>query len=683
MILSGAGPVWALPAKCIDTTEIIANTIIACTGNKAVFSECQHYESGDVVRWYGKCQWGHGGQIELIFSSSDNDPYKNPNPKFRPKDKDITHGAIFKSEAKPSIFPKGRILRSASLKAKVSDDFVPGYLGITAYDVWNSGSIPAGYLESLMKKIYQQLYIKGICIPFPGHSVDVGLLENEIGEQVESKQKEDAEEGEQSIEAVKEDVIEDLLPEDLCDNHVKDPDEEGVDCGGPCDACSNRLILDKTDYAVNFDGQDKIHVSGKVAKVMHRWDWDKAKYFRPVAGAEVTLTTSSSAAGALIGSQRTQTNSNGRFAFDLTLGKYDRRDELKNRKVVLNVSTEFLNDLIYLTQSQTAPEIINLKKNTSTPVGSGAWTTFSFDVIDAEDDVERIYISAPQGKLQWANNSRHLGTLWEGDENNQSQVELSGLYPGGTINIGWMPAKMGLTFDTSFWQKQKEAFFESDSTTVGTAKMTNEEIYNYAKGSIDASAEELQDALTQATKMIKSKDGVFIDQNTLKNYQQLVNSEASTSSIKVSNALGLFDRAFNGYKVYASFKGNTENMIKNMKAVVCEAETAGEGVVRGMIIAIDGVSLVESGFQAVFGKDFLTSTAGETLTQAKKFTVGAIIKGMKGTLEYAASTFEESRAVEQTRQIPIQVYAVDRAGNTSEVVTLPIDVLFYTTSQEN
>ena len=72
-----------------------------------------------------------------------------------------------------------------------------------------------------------------------------------------------------------------------------------------------------------------------------------------------------------------------------------------------------------------------------------------------------------------------------------------------------------------------------------------------------------------------------------------------------------------------------------------------------------------------------------TEQQAEKFAVGAFIKTLKGTADYMVNTFEAGRAKERTRTMTLFVQAVDKAGNVSEPASLPVDVLYYSSTSED
>ncbi len=476
-------------------------------------------------------------------------------------------------------------------------------------------------------------------------------------------------------------TAEEEVPEDTCYNRKKDPNEEGVDCGGPCDPCKEKIFLDKTDFVGNFNGTDRIVITGRVIKVLHPY---KENLNKGLPGVNVTI-GGWGRAGKLIKKRSATTNGDGRFRFEVVLPEYRYRDKLKGKKVGINVSTQYLNRHVYINQTQSAPRIINLKKLSAKPLGADSWGSFSFDVIDQENAVEKIVFYAPSGMLRWANNKRHVGTLQEGSGKNMAPVKLTGLYPGGQVNFSWKSPPVGLQFDASFLQRQKEAFFGSDSVTVGSLKMGNDELLNYAKGQVDDAADNLRLAVAKYNqKMLKSgvfktaegfrptSNGIFISNENLNKLK----------SVKDSNALGHFDRFMNGYKTITGFKDNMKTIADHAKVVVQEAETGSEGMVNGMLIGIEGIGIIEGGFQALLGKDFMTGPGGKTLTQFKKFTYGAVIKGLKGTLNYAADTFKEGRAKERIRQLPLVVQAFDRAGNASEEELILVDVLYYSSSQE-
>ena len=477
------------------------------------------------------------------------------------------------------------------------------------------------------------------------------------------------------------DAAEEEVPEDTCSNGKKDPGEERVDCGGPCDPCRQEIVLDKTDFVGNFNGKDRIVITGRVIKVLHPY---KENLNKGVSGVKVTV-GGWGRAGKLIKKRSTTTNGNGRFRFEVVLPEYKYRHKLKGKKVGINVSTRYLNRHVYINQTQSAPQIINLKKLSARPLGANSWGSFSFDVIDQEDDVEKIVFYAPSGMLRWANNKCHWGTLEKGSGKNMAPVKLTGLYPGGQVKFSWKSPPIGLQFDASFLQRQKDAFFGSDSVTIKSLKMGNDELLSYANGQVNVAANNLKLVVARYNKgMLKS--GVF---KTAKGFRPTSNgifiSNKTLNKLKSSKdfkALGYFGRFMNGLKTITGFKDNMKTIAGHAKVVVQEAETGSEGMVNGMLIAIEGIGIIEGGFQALLGEDFMTGAGGKSLTQVKKFTYGAVLKVLKGSLLHAADTFKEGRAKERIRKLPLVVQAFDKAGQASNTELILVDVLFYSSSQE-
>ncbi len=449
---------------------------------------------------------------------------------------------------------------------------------------------------------------------------------------------------------------------DACYNRKKDNNEEGVDCGGSCDPCSIEIELEKNEFAGNFNGKESIVISGTVNKILHP---TKKQLNRGVAGEKITI-DGWGRAGNLIKPRSIKTDAQGRFSLKLVLPEYKERHLLKGKRVGLNVSTKYANALVYINQSQSKPQIINLKKNDPKPVGNEAWGTFSFQIIDKENDVEEIILFAPNGKIQWANNKRHRGTLTEGADKNTSPVTLKGLYPGGEIKFGWRSPPMGIDFDVSLWDKQKAAFFGSDSVTVGGLKMGNDEMMAYASGKMKL----LSNNMKGLIKNYQDR-GFLVSNADLKKLK-------GVKSIRNTAALGMFGRVMNGYKIYDSGKTTMKTMAEHSRVLVREAETGSEGMVRGMLVAIEGIGLIEAGVAAILPDGLL----GKEISQIEKIAVGSVIKSMKGTLEYAADTFRAGRAKVHTRKVTLLVQAVDKAGNRSDIEPLLVDVLYYSSDPE-
>ncbi len=164
--------VMAVPATCTDTSLEIVNSIMESTGEKTACLKCtDSVDKNGKANWWGQCEWDKGSRISLSFSSTEEDPFDQN--QYNPKSKnDISNGALFEFEEKEAAFPKGLILRSGDLKCKVNDNLAPKYLSIYAYDSWNSGKIPDGYLETFFNKLYVKLYKNGICVPFKGYKID-------------------------------------------------------------------------------------------------------------------------------------------------------------------------------------------------------------------------------------------------------------------------------------------------------------------------------------------------------------------------------------------------------------------------------------------------------------------------------------------------------------------------------
>lgn len=160
------------PESCKGSAKTIAETISEVSGARTVCSKCSLGKGKDgSEKWWGKCEWDKGSRIELNFFSSDADPFDKKQPASRDK-KEIKNGALFDFEEKKSTFPEGLILRSGGLKCKLNDAHKPKYLGLHAYDAWNSGKIPKGYFEKFFSKLFIELYDRGICTSFSDGDID-------------------------------------------------------------------------------------------------------------------------------------------------------------------------------------------------------------------------------------------------------------------------------------------------------------------------------------------------------------------------------------------------------------------------------------------------------------------------------------------------------------------------------
>ncbi|MCK5162762.1 MAG: hypothetical protein KAQ72_03545 [Desulfobacula sp.] len=564
----------------------------------------------------------------------------------------------------------GRLRVITACKANTTDASQP-YLFSSPYAVAfeiRDGEKQLGNIKEMARKILQQLIDSGYAMGFfrPAYCYN-GLTDTDLGEVDTDKGGVCDAVAEKSEEGVDDTAGREAEEEDACYNRKKDKTEEGVDCGGSCDPCSIEIELDRNEFAGNFNGKDTIVISGIFRKILHPY---KKKLNKGVAGEKITLSGDRSRAGQLLKSRSTKTDSSGRFRFEVVLPEYKARHRLKGRKVAFNVSTKYENALVFIGQSQSKPQIINLKKNDPKPIGNGAWGTFSFQVADKEGDVEEIILFAPNGKMRWAKNKRHRGTLIEGGEKNTNPVTLKGFYPGGDIRFGWMPPPMGMNFDVSFWDKQKAAFFGSDSVTVGGLKMGNDEMYNYASGKMKNMSDNMKRLIENY-----QKQGFLVGNDHLKKLKGM-------KSMRNDAALGMFGRVMNGYKVYNSGISTMKTMAEHTRVLVREAETGSEGMVRGMLVAIEGIGLVEAGIAAILPETLQKSIVGEGLSQGKKIAVDSMIKSMKGALEYAADTFRAGRAKVHTRKVTLLVQAVDKAGNRSDVEPLLVDVLYYSSHPE-
>ena len=161
--------------NCPGTSQVIVDTITESSGARTVCSECvEKADKHERTFWYGKCEWDKGSRVELTFSSSDRDPFDSREGKTYTQ-KDITNGAIFEFNERKG-WPSKKLLREGSFKCKVKDGFKTGYLSMFAYDAWNSGNVPKGYLEDFFNKVYINLYEKGICVPISGHHIDTNFV---------------------------------------------------------------------------------------------------------------------------------------------------------------------------------------------------------------------------------------------------------------------------------------------------------------------------------------------------------------------------------------------------------------------------------------------------------------------------------------------------------------------------
>ena len=163
--------------SCPGDTQDIVDAIIESTGEKTACTECKaSTDQQGRTSWWGKCEWDKGSRIELTFSSNDRDPFDTNQPNAKTKN-DIKNGALFEFEARRG-WPSKTLLREGSFTCKVNDKFNTSYLGMFAYDAWNSGKVPEGYLEDLYDRIYVNLYEKGICVPIPGHTIDTSVAKS-------------------------------------------------------------------------------------------------------------------------------------------------------------------------------------------------------------------------------------------------------------------------------------------------------------------------------------------------------------------------------------------------------------------------------------------------------------------------------------------------------------------------
>ncbi len=181
-ILIIASPVCnALESSCTGTAAAeIVRAVSRNVSSVVTCDECNYYKNDDVVRWSGKCLWDKGSKVELVFSSSEKDPF-SPEESMNPYTaKDVTHGAIFKFDAKPSPNNPNRILRSGTFHCKAGEGLGPKYLSMYAYDALNSGQIPPNHIDYTLKKIYRYLYNSRGCEPFSGYKVDRDLLLQDI-----------------------------------------------------------------------------------------------------------------------------------------------------------------------------------------------------------------------------------------------------------------------------------------------------------------------------------------------------------------------------------------------------------------------------------------------------------------------------------------------------------------------
>lgn len=181
-ILIIASPICnALESSCTGTAAAeIVRAVSRNVSSVVTCDECNYYKNDDVVRWSGKCFWDKGSKVELVFSSSEKDPF-SPEESMNPYTaKDVTHGAIFKFDAKPSPNNPNRTLRSGTFQCKTGEGLGPKYLSMHAYDALNSGQIPPNHIDYTLKKIYRYLYNSRGCDPFPGYKVDRDLLLQDI-----------------------------------------------------------------------------------------------------------------------------------------------------------------------------------------------------------------------------------------------------------------------------------------------------------------------------------------------------------------------------------------------------------------------------------------------------------------------------------------------------------------------
>ena len=512
--------------------------------------------------------------------------------------------------------------------------------GASANDTKNT---PYSHVKSKTKAIYRQLISDGICVPY-GDEETVNFSEFDkkygIGKAVSTADGSDEELG-------------------ACYNYKKDGKEEGIDCGGDCDACKIRIKLDKEDFVANFNGKDSITISGRVYKRLHFKDEKNPG----IANTKVSAQGWSRGAAAKIKKQTITTDKNGRFKFNISLPQYDKRGKMKGKKAGIRITSNNQSEMALINQSQSAPQIINFKKRTDKPMGDNSWGTFTLEVIDAEDDVKKIELYAPVGMLKQKGSS-------SGAKGGMSPVKLVTDYTKDSYEFGWNAPPMSINFDVSFWQKQRAAFIGKDTALVGGIKTTSEELLRF-------SGERVGEASQHITEIIQhyQNQGFLLSPEKLKELKNV-------KSIRYNNALGMFGRVTNGIKFVTDTKKGVKTMAEHTRVIVQEAETGSEGMVRGMLVAVEGLAIIEAGASAFLPEKLKDNFAVKGGKAVKDMTIGVMMKGLKGSLEYAADTFQAGRAKARTRKFPIMAVAVDMAGNRSKPVTLLVDVIHYSSKPE-
>ncbi len=636
--------------ECSGKPRKVLDALIEATGAL----KCTKCSGSDgAAAWFntvrGSCFWKVGkGYVQGSFSSNVNDPTMDGLETTDQFKSYIEAGGFFTESKQYMSDGGGKKLYDYQVitgTCEVNPEFeVMPYIRFDA-STHNHQDVPFSHLVSKTKSIYRSFVSSGICVPFDEAEINFtefdkkyGLGDAGVSDAVDS-------EDDQELGA--------------CYNYRKDGKEEGIDCGGDCDECKTRIQLDKEEFVGNFNGKDSIVISGRVVKRHHH----KEEKNPGIANAQVTAQGWGRGAAAKIKSQSITTDKNGKFKFKITLPKYDKRDKLKGKKVGIRVSSKHKHEYVLVNQTQSAPQIINFKKRTEKPMGDNSWGTFTLEVIDAEEDVKNIEIYAPAGMLQWKKTN-------QGSKDSFKPVRLETKYSKDGYQFGWYAPPMSINFDVSFWQKQRAAFIGSDTAAIGATKTVSDELLRFGGEKIDKAAENMTNIIQNY-----QNQGFLLSPEKLKEMKNV-------KSIRYGKALGILGRVTNGVKFVTEAKKTVKTMAEHTRVIVQEAETGSEGMVRGMLVAMEGIGMVEAGASAFLPSSMQDNFVVKGGKAVKDMTIGVMMKGLKGSLEYAADTFVAGRAKARTRRFPIIAIAVDKAGHRSEPVTLLVDVIHYSSKPE-
>ncbi|MGM5482285.1 MAG: hypothetical protein ACQESF_02375 [Nanobdellota archaeon] len=440
--------------------------------------------------------------------------------------------------------------------------------------------------------------------------------------------------------------------------------------------------MERALFFSNFDGNSSINISGKVVRVVNKYDmialnegtrYEKLVYpSEPVTEAKVQLYSKS------IPKKEIKTDTSGRFSIKLTLPEKPKRASLigKSPAGVINVETIDLSSnslrTVKIFQQSRPPRITDLKKRVSKEVGQDSFTTISFNVYDPEDDVQKVIIRAVGGKLI-------LEDMEKGSDNNKDVVVLEKKFDSNPVEFGWKTPPLGLQFDADFISYQRKALKNNNPTD-------NNDFYNEQYASTIKNLQKDAKALMGP----KAYDA-FIDAHK----SQLEGSMGYKYIIHTMEK-----RLSSAYKLPWTVENQFKDLLNRTEILFLEDMSRSEAGIRAMSSALSFVYMIDGGVATITGKNVVQnpsltpgSSAKELENNAKMFAaqhgenvdistfVGKSIKSFQAGLDYVADTMREGRAKKDSRIFNVYVTAVDSQGNRAFVKSVPIEVVYQNTEK--